>query len=167
MPQLHDRFHQLTAGSTLGAMLVAACLGCSNMNNTQKGAALGAAGGAGLGAIVGNQLGSSGAGALIGGLAGTAVGALAGNAKDEADQKEAYAQQAAYERRERIREQRAMTNQDVVDMHANGVADSVIMSTMQDRGGNFNTSPSAIIALTRNGVSERVIQSMQYYNQRR
>jgi len=152
----------------VAATLVATtCLGCANMNNTQKGAGLGAAGGAGLGAIIGHQFGSAGTGALIGGLAGTATGALAGNAKDEADRRDAYARHAAYERSERIREQRAMTNRDVADMVASGVSDRVIVSTMQDRGGSFDTSPQAIIALQRAGVSDSVIQSMQYYNARR
>src|SRR5207253_3539466 len=99
-----------------GALLAASCFGCANANNTQRGAVLGGAGGAGLGAIIGHQFGATGAGALIGGLAGTAGGALAGNSKDEADKRDAYARQAHYERAARYREQRAMTNRDVVDM---------------------------------------------------
>lgn len=150
-----------------GTLLAATCFGCANANNTQKGAVLGGAGGAGLGAIIGHQFGNAGAGALIGGLAGTATGALAGNAKDEADKRDAYARQASYERAARYREQRAMTNRDVVEMAASGVSDRVIISTMQDRGGSFDMSPGGVTTLHRNGVSDTVIQSMQAYNMHR
>lgn len=131
------------------------------MNSTQKGAALGAGGGAGLGAIVGHQFGHTGAGAAIGALAGTATGALVGNAKDEADRWDNYAKQAAYERNLRAREQRAMSNRDVLDMAAGGVSDRRIIATIKDRGGNFDTSPQAIIYLNRYGVNDAVIEAMQ------
>ncbi|MSR59612.1 MAG: hypothetical protein EXS05_18545 [Planctomycetaceae bacterium] len=134
------------------------------MNSTQKGAVLGGAGGAGLGAIVGKQLGNTGAGAAIGALAGTATGALAGNAKDEADRRESYARQASYERNQRVREQKAMDNRDVVDMAAGGVADHRIIATIKDRGGKFDTSPKAIIYLNKYGVSDQVIEAMQTNN---
>jgi uncharacterized protein YcfJ len=157
---------RLRAHALIGSLLAATCMGCANMNGTQKGAALGAAGGAGLGAIIGHQFGSTGAGAAIGALAGTATGALAGNMKDEADEKEAYARQAAYERTQRRRDARAVTNRDVADMVANGVPDRVVVSTIQDRGGAFDMSPQAVIALHNSGVSDAVIQSMQHYNSR-
>lgn len=134
------------------------------MNSTQKGAVLGGAGGAGLGAIVGKQLGNTGAGAAIGALAGTATGALAGNAKDEADRRESYARQANYERNQRVREQKAMDNRDVLDMAAGGVADHRIIATIKDRGGKFDTSPHAIIYLNKYGVSDQVIEAMQSNN---
>ncbi|HTI52293.1 MAG TPA: YMGG-like glycine zipper-containing protein [Planctomycetaceae bacterium] len=134
------------------------------MNSTQKGAALGAAGGAGLGAIVGKQLGNTGAGAAIGALAGTATGALAGNAKDEADKRDNYARQATYERNLRVREQRAMTNRDVIDMVAANVSDQAIIRTIRNRGANFDTSPQAIIYLQKYGVSDTVVEAMQNNN---
>lgn len=149
---------------TVGSLSIALYCGCANMNSTQKGAALGAGGGAGLGAIIGHQFGSTGAGAAIGALAGTATGALVGNAKDEADKRENYARQAAYERNHRIREQRAMTNRDVLDMAAGGVADHRIIATIKNRGGNFDTSPQQIIYLNRYGVSDTVIEAMQNNN---
>jgi uncharacterized protein YcfJ len=148
----------------VGALFVTAGIGCANMNSTQKGAALGAAGGAGLGAIVGKQLGNTGAGALVGALAGTAGGALAGNMKDEADRRDNYARQAAYERSLRTREQRAMTNRDVIEMASNGVSDRTIIRTIKDRGGNFDTSPQGIIYLQRCGVSDTLVEAMQTNN---
>jgi len=148
----------------VGTLLATACFGCANMNSTQKGAALGAAGGAGLGAIVGKQLGNTGAGALVGALAGTAGGAIAGNMKDEADKRDNYARQAAYERNLRTREQRAMTNRDVIDMTAAGVSDRTIVRAIKDRGGNFDTSPQGIITLQRYGVNDTLIEAMQSNN---
>jgi uncharacterized protein YcfJ len=151
------------AGRLIVGSLIAASgfAGCQNMNSTQKGAVIGGAGGAGLGAIVGKQLGNTGAGAAIGALAGTATGALAGNAKDEADRRENYAKQAAYERNLRSREQRAMTNRDVIDMANSGVSDQIISSTINNRGGRFDTSPQSIIYLKERGVSDAVIERMQ------
>lgn len=156
-------------GSTViaGSLVAISCFGCSNMNNTQKGAAVGGAGGAALGAIVGKQLGNTGAGAAIGALSGVAGGALLGNAKDEADKRDNYARQAAYQQNMRYREQRAMSNRDVLDMAANGVPDHTIVSTMKDRGGNFDTSPRSIIYLHNNGVSDGVIEAMQSHNMHR
>jgi YMGG-like Gly-zipper len=148
----------------VGTLLVASGSGCANMNSTQKGAALGAGGGAGLGAIIGHQMGNAGAGAAIGALAGTATGALVGNAKDEADRRDNYAKQAAYERSLRVREQKAMVNRDVLDMTAGGVPDRRIVATIKDRGGNFDMSPQAIIYLNRYGVSDAVIEAMQNNN---
>lgn len=153
------------SGRILTASLVAiGSFGCSNMNNTQKGAALGAAGGAGVGAIVGKQLGNTGAGALIGGLAGTATGALVGNNKDKTEERDAYARQAAYEHNLRHQEHRAVTNRDVVDMVQNNVTDRTIINTIRDRGGRFDTSPRSIIALHEAGVSDPVIEAMQQHN---
>lgn len=145
----------------LGLASLLAVTGCSNMNHTQKGAALGAAGGAGLGAVIGHQFGATGAGALIGGLGGTAVGALAGNSKDESEKRDRQAQQAAYQAQSRVREQRAITNRDVCDMVQEGVSDNLIINSIQTRGSRFDTSPSAIIALQQRGVSNAVISVMQ------
>src|SRR4029079_12916014 len=107
---------------------------------------------------------STGAGAAIGALAGTATGALVGNAKDEADKRENYERQVGHERNLRAREQRAMTNRDVLDMAAGGVADHRIIATIKNRGGNFDTSPQQIIYLNRYGVSDSVIEAMQNNN---
>lgn len=140
-------------------VLAACCAGCRN--NTQTGAAVGGVGGAALGALIGNATGNAAAGAAIGGVTGLAAGALAGNAEDEAERSDAYARQAAYERHMRIRQQRAVTNSDVINMAANGVTDNVICNEIRTRGGSFDTSPNAIIYLQRAGVSDRVLETMQ------
>ena len=149
------------AGCFVAGLLLTASVGCSTANNTQKGTLLGAAGGSALGAIVGHQLGDAGVGALVGGLAGATAGGLAGNAQDEHERADNYARQANYERQARVRDLRAMTNRDVVNMARNGASDTLIISTMQTRGGRFNTAPDTIIALHNAGVSDRVIQAMQ------
>ncbi|MCM1521448.1 MAG: OmpA family protein [Muribaculaceae bacterium] len=76
--------------------------GCSSMNNTGKGAAIGGAGGAGLGAAVGALIGG-GKGAAIGAGVGAAVGAGAGVLigkkmdKQQKELQEQLAQQAKVE----------------------------------------------------------------------
>jgi uncharacterized protein YcfJ len=142
-------------------ILIFAATGMGCANHTQRGTALGAVGGSALGAIVGHQLGDAGMGALVGGLAGATAGGLAGNAQDEADRADAYAQHAAYQHRQRVYDSRAMTNRDVINMAYSGASDGLIISTMQSRGGRFDTSPDAVIHLHKQGVSDRVIQAMQ------
>ena len=159
------RYHRFAGRAIVGTALAAMSFGCAN--HTQRGAALGAAGGAGLGAVIGHQFGATGAGALIGSVAGTAGGALAGNMQDERQRRDYYARQAAYERHDSRRRQWAVTNRDVIDMAAYNTSDRVIISTIEDRGGNFDMSPYSIIALQRSGVSDRVIEAMQHHNMNR
>jgi hypothetical protein len=139
--------------------MAGACFGCQN--NTQRGAAVGGIGGAALGAIVGKATGNTAAGAAIGGLGGAAAGALVGNSEDVAEQRDANARQAAYEHNLRVRQERAVTNRDVIDMARDGVSDAIICNAIRTRGGNFNTSPQSIVYLQRSGVSDTVIQAMQ------
>ena len=144
-----------------GALIAGSCLGCSNMNNTQKGAVVGTAGGAALGAIVGKQLGSTGAGAAIGAITGLAAGGLIGDAEDDKEQRDNAQRQVAYEQNVRARQARAVSNSDVVNMVQNGIDDSLICNEIRTHGGNFDTSPQAIISLQREGVGSTVIQAMQ------
>jgi len=131
------------------------------MNNTQKGAVVGTAGGAGLGAIIGKQLGNTGAGAAIGAVTGLAAGSLIGNAEDNKEQAQQAQAQATYQQNLSARQARAVTNSDIVSLAQEGVADDIICNEIRTRGGNFDTSPQAIIYLQRAGVDSRVIQAMQ------
>ena len=54
-----------------------------------------------------------------------------------------------------------MHNDDVVYMVKSGVSEQVIMNSMRERGGRFDTSPEAIVNLKSNGVSDAVIYAMQ------
>ena len=144
-----------------GSLIAISCLGCSNMNNTQKGAAIGGAGGTVVGAVVGKQLGNTGAGAAIGAVTGLATGALVGKAEDNAVERDNAARTAVYEHNMRVRESRAVTNSDIVYMAQNGINDTIICNEIRTRGGRFDTSPQSIINLQRSGVSDTVIQAMQ------
>ncbi|WP_417365386.1 OmpA family protein [Flavobacterium beibuense] len=61
------------------------CEATKNMNNTQKGAGIGAAGGAIIGGIIGNNVGkgNTALGAIIGGVVGGAAGGVIGNQMDK------------------------------------------------------------------------------------
>ena len=69
--------HKVTA--LVALPLVMAFLGCSSLNTTQKGAAIGGLGGAAAGGLVGSAVHHPVAGALIGGALGAGGGALIGN----------------------------------------------------------------------------------------
>ena len=138
--------------------------GCGSMNNTQKGAGLGAGLGALTGAIIGHQTGNRDKGALIGAALGGVGGGLLGNTQDKAEERDAALAHAHHSEMARRADQMAVTNRDVVNMSQNGISDQLIISTMQNRGGKFDTSPHAIIALREHQVSEGVIQAMNRYN---
>ncbi len=144
-----------------GVLIAGSCLGCSNMNNTQKGAAIGTAGGAAAGAIIGKQLGSTGAGAAIGAVTGLVTGGLIGDAEDQKEQREQAQAQVDYEQNLRARQARAVTNSDIINLVQRGVSDDVICNQIRTHGGNFDTSAQAIIYLQDAGVDSRVIQAMQ------
>lgn len=156
----------MAARGFLLTTLLASCVtsGCSNVNNTQKGAGLGAVGGTALGAVVGHQFGATGAGAVVGGLAGTAFGALAGNAQDEADRRDHLARQVAYERAARDRRTYLMSNRDVLHMVSSGCSEKLVCETIRDRGGQFDLSPESVVQLHQYGVSDGVISAMRKHN---
>jgi outer membrane protein OmpA-like peptidoglycan-associated protein len=70
------------------SMIVAACAamlfsGCSSMNKTQKGGAVGAVAGGAMGAVVGKASGNTALGAIIGATVGGATGAVIGHQMDK------------------------------------------------------------------------------------
>jgi uncharacterized protein YcfJ len=149
-------------------MLVLSCFsntGCqtADNNNAVGGAVLGTGLGALTGAIVGSAFGrrDAAAGALIGAAAGGVGGALIGHAQDEKNQQTRDAIQAQYQQAQAAAEQRALHNDDIVYMVKTGVSDQVIINSMRERGGRFDTSPEAIVNLKSNGVDDAVIYAMQ------
>ncbi len=65
-------------------MVVALMLaGCSSMNRTQKGAAIGTAGGAAAGAVIGRASGNTALGAILGATVGGVTGAVIGHQMDK------------------------------------------------------------------------------------
>ena len=138
--------------------------GCRNLNHTQRKALLGSGLGAAAGAIIGHQTGNRDKGALIGALAGGVGGGLLGNAQDKRVERDAALDHAYNQEQARRANQKAVTNSDIVDLTRNGVSDQIIISTIKDRGGRFDTSPGAIVYLKDSFVSDTVIQTMQRYN---
>ena len=139
-------------------------IGCAT--HTQTGALLGTGVGTGLGAIIGHQIGKGKEGALIGAAIGAGSGALAGNSRDAIEQRDAAYRHASYVEARHRAHTRAMTNRDILDMQYGPypASDELVMSTIRDRNGFFDTSPAGIMSLKQSGVSERVIQCMQQNN---
>jgi len=149
-------------------MLVLSCFsntGCqtTDNNNAVGGAVVGTGLGALTGAIVGSAFGrrDAAAGALIGAAAGGVGGALIGHAQDEKNQQTRDAIQAQYQQAQAAAEARALHNDDIVYMVKTGVSDQLIMNSIRERGGSFDTSPQSIVNLKSNGVDDAVIYAMQ------
>lgn len=72
-------------GSTVAVALALGimCTGCSSLNKTQKGAAIGAGAGGTIGALIGHSAGNTALGAIIGGAVGGTAGALIGHKMDK------------------------------------------------------------------------------------
>jgi len=133
--------------------------GCANQ--TQTGALVGAGAGTGIGAIIGHQIGKGKEGAMIGAAVGAASGALLGKKEDEREEQEAIHRNVAYREGQRRAQERAMSNYDVIEMVQSQVSDAIVISSIQDRGGAFDTSPQAIINLKKAGVSDTIVMAMQ------
>lgn len=147
------------------ALCVTLNMGCAN--KTRTGALVGTGVGTGIGAVIGHQMGKGKEGAMIGAAVGAASGALLGHKEDVADEQESTARNVAHMEAERQATQRAMSNFDVIDMAHSKISDAIIINTIQDRGGAFDTSPNGIISLKKDGVSDTVIMAMQRHNKTR
>lgn len=104
---------------------------------------------------------------MIGAAVGAVSGGLIGNKEDIQDEQNTIARNVAHQEEERQAFQRAMSNYDVAEMTTKKVSDPIIINTIQDRGGAFDTSPSGIIGLKDAGVSDTVIMAMQRHNKTR
>ncbi|WP_166824329.1 glycine zipper domain-containing protein [Thalassoroseus pseudoceratinae] len=145
----------------LGGLVILGSLpltGCAT--STGNGALFGTGLGATTGAVLGSVSGNAGKGALIGATAGALGGALVGNAEDAARQRDA-AWAHAYQVEQQQFAAQAVTNADVVTMTQSGVSQEVIINAIRTRGGQFDTSPNALIWLKNSGVSDAVIATMQ------
>lgn len=153
----------------LQAVVLAVCLmtgtGCANKAKT--GALVGTGVGTGVGAVIGHQIGKGKEGALIGAAIGATSGALLGKKEDEQDEQDAINRNVAHMEAERVAQERAMSNFDVMEMGKSQVSDAIIINTIQDRGGAFDTTPSGIITLKQAGISDTVIMAMQRHNRTR
>ena len=132
--------------------------GCASGPGARTGGVVGTGLGAGAGAIIGHQSGHAGEGALIGAVGGAVVGNAIGHSADAQAQRDAVIAQtsgsvpAGYGQ---------LTNDQLVRMAHAGLADDVIINSVQTSGGQFDLSPNGLIFLKTNGVSDRVIHSVQ------
>ena len=123
--------------------------------NTKRGATVGGLAGAVAGAAIGDHNGEAGACAAIGGIIGAFAGGLLGNAED---QKQAYEMQNFYQQNQNRWSQyrkSAVSCEDVVAMKNSGLSDQVIINQIQQRGVQRQLQVPEIIALHRQGVSDR------------
>ena len=151
----------------LGMLLCGLSAGCQNMNATQRWAGMGAGSGAILGAIIGHQSGKTEEGAAIGAAIGGLGGAVAGNAQDMKEERDAAIAYAAHEQQVRRIQTKAMSNLKVIEMIQKTGSDQLTIDTIRELKGNFDTSPTSIIYLNNQGVSEAVIRAMRKNNLQR
>jgi ADP-ribosylglycohydrolase len=151
----------------IGILFCGLSAGCQNMNTTQKWAGLGAGSGAILGALIGHQSDKTEEGAAIGAALGGVGGALAGNAQDMRQERDDVIAFAAHEQEVRRVQDKAMSNNDVIMMVQKNGSDQLIIDTIRHTSGNFDTSPTSVIYLQNQGVSEAVIRAMRENNLQR
>lgn len=80
---MDSTIHRRGAVLAVTAFLAAGSLGCSSMNQQERGAVIGAATGGAVGGVVGRAAGSTTKGVIIGAVIGGAAGAVIGNQMDE------------------------------------------------------------------------------------
>jgi phage tail tape-measure protein len=146
----------------LGSLVAAglSSTGCSSMNNTEKGAAIGAGTGAVLGTAVGAATGRPLVGAAIGTAAGTAGGALIGNDVDKQEHRAKEYQQAQAVAAAQAQQQRLGVF-DVIRLSQSGMEDQLIINQIRSTGSTFQLTTSDLESLKANGVSAAVIAEMQ------
>jgi len=124
--------------------------GCAGLSHTENGALAGGGIGAATGAIIGGATGHAGGGALIGAGVGALTGGLIGDAADKSEQRAAAAAQA-----------RQLGLTDVAQMSQQHISDAVIVGQIRSTGSVYRLSPTDIVWLKQNGVSDYVINEMQ------
>jgi outer membrane protein OmpA-like peptidoglycan-associated protein len=79
MTSLSKRF---TVALCVGSLGMSGLAGCASMNNTERGATIGAGTGGAVGAVIGRQSGNTARGAILGAVIGGAAGAIIGRRMD-------------------------------------------------------------------------------------
>lgn len=134
---------------------VALTVGCASMTPTEQGILGGAGIGGVTGAVVGHALGNTAAGAAIGAGVGGLSGGLVGNAVEKSEQRQEARLAAATAPRGPL----GLT--DVAQMAQQRISDEVIISQIRTTGSVYQLSPTDIVWLKQNGVSDAVVQEMQ------
>ena len=150
-------FHRLF---TLPLYLLAIILlgGCQSPYKADQGALFGTLLGAGTGAAVGSAVGHTGAGAAIGAGVGALSGAAVGGALDEQDAKN---RAMIAQRLGRQVSANPVTVNDVINMTRAGVDEELIANHVRTHGVVAPLQTQDIIVLQQQGVSKRVIATMQ------
>jgi len=127
--------------------------GCQSTNKTRvsEGAGIGGAVGAVAGGIIGYQSGHPLEGAAIGGAVGAGTGAVAGA---QIDKPTANTQAQA---------STPITMQQIVDWTRQGVSNDEIIYKIKAANPKYSLTADDIDYLKKQGVSQRVIETMQAY----
>jgi uncharacterized protein YcfJ len=134
------------------AALAVMALGCeSTGENTKRGGVGGAMLGSIAGGVIGYQTGHPLAGAAIGAGAGALAGAVIG---DRIDTRNARSKEQI------VSSQEKMGISDVITLSKAGMTDDQIIAKIAETGSVYNLSVEEIEALSKQGVSNRVINYM-------
>ena len=128
-------------------------VGCSSMNNTEKGLLGGAALGTGAGALLTR---GHPAGMLVGGALGAMTGGMVGSDQDRREDRRAYAQAVA-----NSQAQRQMSVNEVIQLTQQRTPDHIIIGQIHSTGSVFNLTTNDILDMQNQGVSSAVISAMQ------
>ena len=134
-------------------------VGCSSMNNTEKGTLIGAGAGSVAGALIGKATGNPKTGAVVGALGGGLVGGLVGNDADRKEQKQADVRQAVAE--QAYRDDQPARIAQIVELTRTGQSENVILNYIKTNSMTFRLSLDDLNTLKANNVSPRVIEAMQ------
>jgi hypothetical protein len=148
------------AGQFLFPLL--ACMGllpgCASPYRSDQGALFGGVTGAGVGALVGNAVGHPLAGAALGAGVGAVSGAAVGS---NLDQIEANNRAEIAARLGQPPGPGAVTRDDVIAMSRAGVSEEVVVNHVRIHGVAAPLQAPDLIILQQNGVSPRVVATMQ------
>ena len=146
----------------LSLVILAASTGCqSSPNRAGEGTLIGGLLGAGAGTIIGNQSRDRDKGRTQGALIGGVVGALGGALAGSQMQKQPQQQQSGQPTQAVNPGQ--MSVQQIVDLSKQGVNAEVIVDRIRMSNSRFSLSQSDVEYLKGQGVSQKVISSMQGY----
>jgi hypothetical protein len=143
---------------TVSLLLITSLTGCQSPYKSDQGALFGGLLGAGTGAAVGSAVHNPLAGAAIGAGVGALSGAAVGSALDEQDAKNQamIAQQFG-----RPISANPVTVPDVINMTRAGVDEELIYNHVRTHGVAGPLQAQDVIVLQQQGVSKRVIATMQ------
>lgn len=149
---------QITRWAQGLGLLIVVATGCSSPYHSDRGALVGGLAGAGAGALVGSAVGSAGAGAAIGAGLGALTGAAVGS---EMDQMEARNRALIAQQMGQQMAAGAVRVDDVIAMTRARVNEDLILNHVAYHGLAAPLQPNDLIYLKQQGVSDRVVQTMQ------